>query len=72
MAKFIANGHHMSNGVHTNGLTNGHHHHNGYLNGKTHVSHPSDLYHVNDLILQDEDRAIEVSIWLLYFIFIDA
>lgn len=59
MANIIANG----LKTHTNGLTNGqtNGHKNGYLNGKTHLSHPSDLYHVNDLILHDEDRAIEVS-----------
>lgn len=70
MANIIANGHKThTNGV-TNGLTNGHR--NGYLNGKSsHVSHPSDLYHVNDLILQDEDRAMEVSMASIVYFYLN-
>lgn len=62
----------LANKPHMNGVTNNHT--TAPLktvfqcanNGKatvtpTNVSHPSDLYHVIDLILQDEDRAMEVS-----------
>lgn len=63
MANIIANKPHL-NGV-MNNLTNGPLK-NGFECSKTtmiatHVSHPSDLYHVNDLILEDANRAMEVS-----------
>uniref|UniRef100_A0A336LKM4 Phosphotransferase n=1 Tax=Culicoides sonorensis TaxID=179676 RepID=A0A336LKM4_CULSO len=66
MANLLVNGH---TNVHTNGLTNGHAK-NGYLNGRSNHHH-SDLYKVSDLVLQDEDRALEIKQYLQRLILSD-
>lgn len=73
MANIIAsNSHHLNNGV-TSSL------HKPVFqcpskakaSKTTTVSHPSDLYHVKDLILQNEDRASEIKEYLLPLILTD-